>query len=469
MTNAIKIGLQLVYLPIMAKLLVPADFGLYALASPILIFTTALADGGLGASLAREPESSKVVWSTAFWVLLATGFGFAFLVCVSGFIAAALFHQPRLSYLIALMSTSLIFMTLTIPAGARLTRRGQLATGATSDLIASVLGSVIAVIFASQGAGAGSLAVQYVIAFAMKAILINYAAFEMPDFVLRLSSLRPHFATGATIIGTKLVDFIERLGGNALLTSMLGTSFLGYYSFSTQISKTATEAPASPVWAVLYVNALSGDRERTACALIQLCRLLGLVLLPGSIVAAVLAPQTMMLVLGPKWVPAATVLAIILPSYAANAIFSQFGALLLAYGRNDVAFWSTCLISAGRLIALSTAGIFGIYGVAIGVAAANFCYCFTIMVFAANIVCIEPVIFLRSFAGPVVCGMIAGAAVLTTYIAIGPSLAEFLLSVVVGIIVLILTLFIVEREHIRFDLVQIRKVMKSTNTISIRG
>ena len=50
------------------------------------MFAVTLADGGLGVSLAREPESSTVVWSTAFWVLLLTGFCLALGVSAWGLV-----------------------------------------------------------------------------------------------------------------------------------------------------------------------------------------------------------------------------------------------------------------------------------------------------------------------------------------------------------------------------------------------
>lgn len=71
--NVVKVGLQLLLLPVMARLLGPGEFGIYALALPTVSFVALLANGGLGATLAREPESSSLVWSSTFWILLLTG------------------------------------------------------------------------------------------------------------------------------------------------------------------------------------------------------------------------------------------------------------------------------------------------------------------------------------------------------------------------------------------------------------
>jgi len=76
--NILKAVLQLLLLPVMARLLGPNEFGLYALALPTISLVTLLADGGLGNTLVREEESSTLVWSSAYWALLFMGISLAF-------------------------------------------------------------------------------------------------------------------------------------------------------------------------------------------------------------------------------------------------------------------------------------------------------------------------------------------------------------------------------------------------------
>jgi PST family polysaccharide transporter len=137
--SLIKVGLQLLLLPVMARLLGPEEFGIYALALPTVSFVALLADGGLGATLAREPETSSLVWSSAFWFLVFTGFALALGASAFGVLLAELVHQPRVSAMIALLSLSLVFLVLSVPAGARLTRRRNLGVGAAAELTANWL------------------------------------------------------------------------------------------------------------------------------------------------------------------------------------------------------------------------------------------------------------------------------------------------------------------------------------------
>ena len=124
--SVVKIGLQLLLLPVMARLLGPDEFGIYALALPTISFVTLLADGGMGATLAREPETSSLVWSSAFWFLLFTGLVLAMAASAFGLGLSYVVHQPRIAPMIAMLSLSLVLLVLSVPAGARLTRRRNL-------------------------------------------------------------------------------------------------------------------------------------------------------------------------------------------------------------------------------------------------------------------------------------------------------------------------------------------------------
>src|SRR5882757_752409 len=137
--NILKAVLQLLLLPVMARLLGPNEFGLYALALPTISLVTLLADGGLGATLAREQESSSLIWSSAFWALLVMGTTLAIGSTLFGSLLGYLAQQPRLPAMIALLSLSLVFLTLSVVPGARLTRRKNLALGAGADLASTVI------------------------------------------------------------------------------------------------------------------------------------------------------------------------------------------------------------------------------------------------------------------------------------------------------------------------------------------
>src|SRR3979409_1128879 len=68
--NAVRLGLQLLVLPILGRILGPDAFGLIGLAIPIVLLAGMMCDAGMGNILIRHPNPSAELESTAFWLSL---------------------------------------------------------------------------------------------------------------------------------------------------------------------------------------------------------------------------------------------------------------------------------------------------------------------------------------------------------------------------------------------------------------
>ena len=372
--NLAKIAMQIVLLPLMARLVGPAEFGLYALALPAIVFFTTLADGGLGASLAREREASTAVWSTAFWALLASCTVLALLTIGGGFVLADLAGQPRLVGLMALLALSFPLLALTALPAARLVRRGNLVVHSIADVVATLVGAVAAVALAWAGAGAWAMAVQYVLAWTVCCLVLNAAAFERPSLEFRPAALKRHLATGSALIGSRLCELVGWQAENLLFGRAFGATALGSYTFANQASRFLCEAAGNPLWGALYSHALRREPQEIEVLHGTMSRLLASAVFPASALLAGATPQIFAAVLGPRWADAAVLVQILVPFYALNVVAAQCGAVLLANGRNASLFWVAAGLSAGRILALLAGCWAGPVGVAWGIDAANAAY-----------------------------------------------------------------------------------------------
>ena len=66
--NVLRLLAQLFVLPLLARRLSQADYGVVGLAMPFLTFALMIADAGVGMSLVRSSASRRGVWSTCFWL-----------------------------------------------------------------------------------------------------------------------------------------------------------------------------------------------------------------------------------------------------------------------------------------------------------------------------------------------------------------------------------------------------------------
>ncbi len=348
-----KVLIQVALLPVMARLLGPSEYGVYALALPTVLFFVVLADGGLGASLSREDESEVVVWSTAFWILLATCSLMAVGVTGSGFVLAWLSGQSELKGIMAFLSLALPLMALSVTADARLVRRGNLLFHSGGDLGASCVGALVAVTLAYHGAGAWALASQYVTSFAVRAAVMNAAAWSPPRLVFDLSSLKGHVSTGGALLASRLGDLVGRFAENALFGHVFGTATLGTYTLANQASRFMCDAVANPLQGAFYAHALQEDDDKVAALQLRLTRVLGMILLPGAVLLAVTSPMLFPLVLGAKWVEAVPMFQAVVVPYSLAAIAWLSGQVLLRHGLSVVSAKIVLAMAALRVGAVA--------------------------------------------------------------------------------------------------------------------
>lgn len=457
--NVIKAALQVLLLPVMARLLGPEEFGLYALAMPTVTLVALLADGGLGASLARENESSSLVWSTAFWALLLLGLLLAISTSMFGVLLGYLSHQPRLAGLIALLSLSLIFLTMSVVPSARLARRRNLQVGAASDMASTLIGSAVAVVLAFHGAGAWSLAAQYVAIYAVRAIILNAAAFHFPRLEFSLRVLRPHLATGGILVASRIFEYSGRISENFLIGRIFGTATLGSYTFANQISKFSADTVGNVVWAAIYVQALTSEKAKIVVLHRRLCRLLGVLLFPATFLAAAAAPELISFTLGPKWEGLSFLLRLFFPLYAVNAICGQTGPVLLAYGRFDIAFWCMVGLSCGRALAVALGAWIGFSAAIYCVVAVTLLFNAAMLIFPADATGCRPLPILIDQIRPVLSSLVAAGSYLALIDLIPLSLLSLSTCLGIAFLAYALCMFVTDRKGLNEDWAGIRQVL----------
>lgn len=458
--NIIKIGIQFIMIPIMARLLGPGSYGLYSLALPTITFMLIVTDGGLGNSLARERPEARAVWSSAFWAVHGLALVLACGVIGWSFLLAHITNQPELPKLMAVLSISLLFLASTVLPMARMLRQGRLHVGATADLVATILGAVLGVTLAFRGAGTWALVGQYVATFAIRSVIMNAVAFEILSFTCDLRLLRPHLLLGGSMVGSRLADYAGRIIENTLITGRLGASILGAYGFANQIPRFLCESASNTVWALLYVQAVQKPQESVRRAYYEFSRALGIVLFPITILSAVGSSKIIDLFLGPAWHTAALPLSILFATSTFPAIGGLNSALIYAKGYGGLQLGLSCGLIIGRVCAVMGTGSLGLVSVAAAVGAVNVVYGIIAAILPARVIGTSPLILSRGLVAPFCCSIAAGAACEMLLRMFGTQTLTFILAVFVSLLLYLGLLLMLERRRLIGDIVMLRALIE---------
>lgn len=327
----------------LARLLVPRDFGLVALAYSAAAPGWMLRQTGVPQILVQKGDRFKRWANAAFWMDLSLGLATAVLLLISGPLAAVVFKAPQLVGLLQLISTTALLNGLMTVPQARLTRDMRFRELALVGLGYNVLAMAISVAAASLGLGAYSLVIPLPICLSLRAL----AVWRLAPVRIRPNPQLHRWRAMAPDSGRLMVAAAFGAALWVSCTLALGLFYspplVGFFSFAGSLSAQVSTLLSANLAAVLFpvLSTLRGDPPRQVAAFFRSARALALAGVPLCLAEAVLARPLLLAVFGAKWLPAAPLLTLLALSAAIGLVGGPAGNLMQAQGRFHLSMkWS---------------------------------------------------------------------------------------------------------------------------------
>jgi PST family polysaccharide transporter len=144
---------QIVAAIVLARLLAPEDFGLFAIVTVVTSFAPLLIDFGLGDATTQKNKITQTQVSTLFWLSSAIGLGIATVVAASGPLIAWIYREPRLEAIVLYSAITFVLFGISNQHLALLRQTMQFARIAKIQILSSLLGVGIAIVMAICGYG----------------------------------------------------------------------------------------------------------------------------------------------------------------------------------------------------------------------------------------------------------------------------------------------------------------------------
>lgn len=358
----VQVVVGLVAQVILAGILTPRDFGLFALTVSVSLVLTTAANFGIATLMAqRTPhqiaELRTPVFRAGMW---ASGICALALAAISP-LAARFLDEPDLQGLLLVTAATFLLKPYTAIATATLQARLRFARVAWAVLLGAVAHYVVAIVMAEAGAGAMSLVIGLqVSAVVVVATLWLFSRSEPEPRVAPVVSTREAaemarwpLAGEVAIEGTGRIDFL-------MLGLFVSTEIVGIYYFAFSLVVRLNRLFEGVTRNVLFpaLAQISGDRERQQAGVRRAGMLLALG--GGAVAAALIASLYPIeeILWGGRWeaaVPAMMLLSSVSPGQGVQAAVEQ-----LLKARAHFRRW-TAVISVralgGAVVALVTGAV----------------------------------------------------------------------------------------------------------------
>lgn len=233
--QVLRNGLSIATSLVLARLLVPEDYGLFALCVLAVEFAQMFANAGFGTTIVQSQSSHRSVLSTFFWLNLVVASACCLTMVLAAHELARIFDAPRLAPLLQAAAVGVVISGAMVVPMALLNQRLQFRDVVLSQLAGSVLGSIAAVAMAAGGAGVWSLVAQPIVGSLVTLSECLRRARWLPARLFDYSSVRGMMKLSGHLLVSDVIGYFSRSAWAGIIGRALGTQQVGLFNMAQQI------------------------------------------------------------------------------------------------------------------------------------------------------------------------------------------------------------------------------------------
>jgi len=421
---------------VLARLLVPADFGLLAMAAVFTRFVDLIRDVGTGAGIVQAREAPDRLVSSLFWLNAGLGIASGAVLFEAAPLAAWTFREPRLAPIVRLLAAAPACAAFAVVPTSLLTRELRWRRLAAIEFFGVLAGASLGVGLAWRGYGVWSLVWQSLSGVFIVSSGIWFATAWRPALVFDSAAIRSVLGFSANLTGFNVLNFGVRYADNLLIGRYLGARDLGYYDLAYRLMLSPLQYVATAFGRALLpiYSKMQDDPRRLGRAYLKVIGVVALLGFPAMIGLAAVSRPLVLATLGAAWLPVASLLIVFGPLGALQSVTTSVAGVYQAVGRTDLLFrWGA--ISAALTVAAFVAGLpFGIEGVASAYALVSCGLAYPLLAVPLGLVGVSVADVLRAIRAPLAATLVMGGGVLAVRVlaARQGTLAVLLVSVTAG-------------------------------------
>ena len=328
---------------VLARLLLPGDFGLAGMTMVVISFAQPYVDVGIGKAVIQRQESTDRQLSSLYWLNVSSGFAIFLLSVLLTPAIAGLFGDDRLRGLVPWMAVSFLIAPFGQLYRALLQRDLHFDTIAKIETAAGLVGGAVGVGAAIAGQGVFSFVWKYLAGIAVSALSMVVAGARnwRPKLYFRWAEISGYLSFGLFHMGQAGISRVAAQIDYIVIGRFLGAEPLGIYWLARQLVLTPLTKITPVLTQVLFpvFAKLQYDRPQLRNYFLEVSKALTYLILPILAILGVTADLVIPVFFGPGWEGAIPLVWLMVPVAMFRLLGVPFGAALLATGRPGFLLW----------------------------------------------------------------------------------------------------------------------------------
>lgn len=347
-------GMSFIRTAVIARLLNPAQFGLFAIATLVLTLVETLTETGINSFLIQEKEHISKYINSAWIVSIIRGTLISLAIIISAPFVAEFFKSSGAYELLLLVSIVPFLRGFINPAVVTFTKEldfhKEFYYRTSIFFVESLISIVLVFIFASPAGLVWGL-----IGGALHEVFVSHLFVKIrPSLVYNGGLIKKIISRGKWLTAAGFFDYFFYNGDNIVVGRMLGKSALGLYDMTYRISLLPITEVANVAATVMFpvFTKFSDDTKRLRNAYLKITSSIALLTIPIGLILYFFPREIILILLGSKWLDAVPVLQVLTAFGVIRSITNPSGAVFLAVKKQQYITLLTFIGAATLLIVI---------------------------------------------------------------------------------------------------------------------
>lgn len=359
-------GMQLVIQIVLARLLLPEEYGLVGLLTIFITISDVFILQGLTTALIQKKNADQKDYSSVFFANIAMSCVLYAILFLIAPIIASFYNEPSLTDIMRVLSLNVLFGAFAAVPNAILSRKLDFKKSFIRNISNVSVQGIVGITFAFLGAGAWAMVYSKVFGTLVGALVLMATVDWWPKLTFSFERVKKLFSFSSKVLATNLLNTVFNNIHSLIIGKAFNTTELGYYQRGQQTPQVAMTSLDGSMTEVLYptFSKLQNDVKALKAAVSKSISASMFIVLPAMFgMIAVAEPLTVVL-LTEKWLPS-------VPFMQLSCVICMFWPLahrthaLNALGKSNVTL-KLSLIGKGITLFLIFASLpLGIYAIMI--------------------------------------------------------------------------------------------------------
>ncbi|WP_246228847.1 lipopolysaccharide biosynthesis protein [Mycolicibacterium psychrotolerans] len=335
---------------IVARLLTPADFGVFAMALLVTNLFDYMKDLGVGLALVQRPGNWNRFAPTGLTLTVITGVGVGAILAAIAPLGAATLHQPSLTPLIQVLAIGLVISALGVFPDARLRRDLEFRRRLWPQFLGAMVKAGLTIALAAAGLGVWSLVYGQLVGTVVTTLLYWLVARVPVKFGFNRHEARDLIRFGTSLSAVTLLAYAMFNTDYLFIGMRLGDIQLGLYTLAYRLPELLILNLCIVISEVLVssLSRLQHSRQLLNEHYLEVTTVAMALTAPMSIALAAAAPPVIDTMYGPAYAAAAPALAVLSLYVLFMSMTHHSGDMFKAIGRPGIIVF----LETGRLALL---------------------------------------------------------------------------------------------------------------------